>query len=363
MACIKKNDELDVYLKYLDVYGFANVPGFFDVGAIKKISKEAISILGSELKKNTEINVIPPRNPHELRAYEHVAYLNSTQAISSSLLGKSAIIDELMREIFSDERFNRFCAAIVGERYRIYTLAIRHLTDKSHSLGLHQDDFGTVTLSIPLNDVNADMPTTVFVPKSHKWVVNVSNKLFPFSLRFFKSFITPHVARVGDLGIFFNKTCHGVQSGPRASTVILIALVAEDGCKYAPWKLPEKTTYGRDFREMVGENLHSKLGSTHSLLQVDGQTYTTSTLPFKEEYGGVRTVSLHQGFEGRKIMVLPAALRGKLLVSKAMTEVDSSLGNLFLNGYFACMVGVSSAYFSLSKLRKLMRALSIHLLK
>lgn len=359
MACVQKSVDESVLsdgLRCLNRDGFANLSGFFEIERVKELAQEAVAVLEGELEKNVAVNLIPSRHPGQLRGYYHLAYFNTTGAVSSSILGKSATIDKFFRELFLNEKFNKICASIAGEKYRIYTFVTRQLTEKSRSLGLHQDDFGTVTLSIPLNNLGADMPTTVFLKNSHKLIVNISNALFPFSLRFFKPLLSPHVSQVGDLGIFFNKTCHGVQRGSTRSAVILIALVAEGGCKYSPWQLPEMTTYGCDFREAIGDVLHSKLSSEGGLVHVDGQSFTALDNAAGSQFDEVRTVLLHKGFDGRRILVLPTILQSKLLVAKAMVEKDFSLRNLLVNGYLILMVCVSYVYSFLSKLRKLVQS-------
>ena len=328
--------------------GFTNIPSFFSTEEVEKVSHEVHRVLNQELA----LDKGPAQAAEGLRPYYTTASSNSTGAVGSSFLGKSPILDEFATKLFADLRFIDLCNRLVGGNFRIYTFSMRQLTPQSRALGLHQDNFGSLTISIPLNDIGKGLPTTYFVRGSHRFPINIADIVTPLPIRLFGSLLVPHVCRLGDLGIFLNKTFHGTFRGHSKSTVVLINMVSE-GFTYNPWSLPAETSYGMNFREAIGETLFMKLGATTGVVQRGGNSFI-DTGSYSD--GNENPKLLQMALGGRQMLVLPFAQKSQgedtCLTWKISRGADYSARSVFLSGYLFCLKVVAYAKHALYKLKR-----------
>ena len=346
-------DSMDKYLSELESNGFSNIPCFFDKDEIKSISEEAAVIL-----EGVDFNEISTQKSNNgLRNYNTNVYYNGVNVLTTSLLGKSKIIDDFMRRFFDDDRLVEMCEKVVGKNFRIYSLGLRQITPNSRALSLHQDSFGIFSLSIPLNDVTSNEGTTLFLPKSHLYPLSISNKLFSVPASFFEFMCTPHLCNLGDLGLFFTKTFHAARKGSRKSTVILIGLVGEEGISYKPWSLPDKTNYGMDFREAVGEKLYSKLGSSEKILKFGDLWFTAAdSMGSSHDNKNIEPVCLHKGFGGRKMLVFPSILnsKDKRLINRIQVKKLYSIKSIVISCYCAVCFALEVIINKASKIKRVL---------
>ena len=297
------NQKLDSneFLSSLDKYGFVNVRNFFDKDIINRVSNE-IEIIFSNRFDSSKVSINRNKAKSHLREYQNSPYNNSNNILSTSLLGKSDFVDSFMKELFESDYFNNICQRIVGDNFRIYTCSARKISSNAKSLSLHQDGFGMVTVTIPLNDVTDKSGTTLFVPKSHKYSFSVLNKLFSIPLFLFKFLCVKYIANVGDLGFFYNKTFHAALKG-EDSTIIIISLVSEEGVVFQPWLLPKNTNYGNLFAASVGKKLVYKLSSNNQIV-INGKKSFTTQIPIDDSLDQPLSIALKKGFDGYKMEVL-----------------------------------------------------------
>lgn len=275
-----KNEILD-----LKKNGFTNFSSFFDKDEIKEVVDEVKKIITDETNSYSKRKHEPEvsfavidsmkRNRME-RPYHHSNYVR-TNTFSSSIVGKSKKVDNFFKKLFSDPRFNFLCEKLVGKKYRIFTLAIRQLDNSSKPLGLHQDNWAQLTFSIPLNDIAGKDATTIIIPGSHLFDYSILDEFFNLPISLYNFFASSLKGKVGDLGIFLNKAFHGncVQKKTnKKSTCIHIALVADGGYSYMPFVPIEKTNYGDDFKNAVGNIIYEKMFSKGDLIINENRNFT-----------------------------------------------------------------------------------------
>jgi putative 2OG-Fe(II) oxygenase len=339
------NVNIDESISKLEKDGFVNIQSFFNVEQIKIISGEVKLIYKKELNiKKKNDNEDDNEGEYKLRKYHNTAYKNDRGVISASLLGKSPVIDDFMKNLFHDADFNDICKKIVGDNYRVYTLSARTITPEGTELSPHQDNYGVLTISIPLNDISSNMGTTLFLPGSHKYSLDVLNKLFCIPLKCFKFLCEPHIAKLGDLGLFFTKTYHAASKGEVDSTIIIIALVGEDGFSYKPWSLPSKTTYGESFESAIGIDLFKRLSSLEDVYNYNELSFTKSSGIGSKTYNRDQSpVIIGKGFDNRKMHVLPCALNknSNLIINHIISDNSCSFKSLLVCGYLRIWITIA----------------------
>jgi putative 2OG-Fe(II) oxygenase len=261
--------------------GFTNFSSFFDKNEINEIANEVNKIIIDEtdsFSKRTQTNEQPldERKTTLERPYHHSSY-KRTNTFHSSILGKSKKVDNFFKKLFSDPKFNFLCEKFIGKNYRIYTLAIRQLDNLSKPIGLHQDNWGQLTFSIPLNDILEKDGTTTIISGSHLFDYQILDEFFNVP-DFLYNFFTFHLkGKIGDLSIFLNKTFHGnyvQKKNKKKSTSIHIALVAEGGYSYLPFIPIQKTNYGDDLKNAVGDTIYEKMFSKENLIISENRYFT-----------------------------------------------------------------------------------------
>ena len=327
----------------LEKNGFANINSFFDKNEIDEVVKEIDNVLRVETNSYLKRDNDDKKQTNEKRPYNHTANYERTNTCSSSLAGKSKKIDEFLKKLFSDKKFDHLCEKIVGKNYRIYTLAIRQLDSKSKPLGLHQDNFAQMTFTIPLNNISENEGTTTVLPGSHIFYFPILDEFFN-TPRVLTNFLIKTVqGKVGDLGIFLNKTFHGncVEKDPnKKSTCIHIALTAEGGYRYMPFDRVEKTLYGSNFKTAVGEKVFNKMFSKEDLLSShdneDNIYYTyLENCPNKTE-----TKIVAKSRSGKSIKALNKAITKEKnhLIDRIFLNKSNSPLKLFISLYIETII-------------------------
>ncbi len=269
----------------LEKKGYTNFNSFFDKSEIEELAIEIEKIIEDETNSHTKRDREPlinskaiadrVRNRRE-KPYHYSNYV-SCNTFSSSVVGKSKKIDEFFKRLFSEPRFNFLCEKLVGKEFRIYTFAIRQLDSFSQPLGLHQDNWAQLTFSIPLNDISSKDASTIMIPGSHLFNFPIFDEFFKIP-RFLFSFLTSTLkGNVGDLSLFLNKTFHGncvTKKTNKRSTCIHIGLIAEGGYTCTSFIPIEKTNYGTDFRDSVGDIIYNKMFSIDNLHLLDNEKFT-----------------------------------------------------------------------------------------
>ena len=334
----------------LEKKGYTNFNSFFDKGEIEEVATEIEKIIKDETdsytkrdRENAEAIADRVRNRKE-KPYHHSNYIRKN-TFSTSLVGKSEKIDKFFKKLFSDTKFNFLCEKLVGKNYRIYTLAIRQLDSFSQPLGLHQDNWAQLTFSIPLNDISAKDATTIMIPGSHLFNFPILDEFFNIPT-FLYSFLTSRLkGKVGDLSLFLNKTFHGncvTKKTNKKSTSIHIALTAEGGYRYTSFIPIEKTNYGTDFRDAVGDEVYKKMFLIDDLHVSENEKFTyLENCPPKIE---IKTLATSNS--GRTIRALAQAItkEKKHFIDKIFLKKSYSLLNLSMSLYFRALVYLKKIY-------------------
>ena len=151
--------------------------------------------------------------------------------------------------------------------------------------------------------------------------------------------------KVGDLSIFLNKTFHGncvTKKTNKKSTCIHIALTAEGGYSYLSFVPIEKTYYGTDFRDAVGDEVYKKMFSNDDLLVSENRKFTyLENCPPKTEIKILATSN-----SGRAIRALAPAItkEQKHLIDKIFLKKSYSLLHLSLSLYIRTIVYLKKTY-------------------
>ena len=117
--------------------------------------------------------------------------------------------NNFIKKLFLNYEFSSICEKIVGKNFRIFTLSIRQLDNLSTPLQIHQDEFAMLTFTIPLNDISTKDASTSFIPGSHLFNFSILDDFFNIPTFLYNFLTTTYKGKVGDLGLFFNKTFHG----------------------------------------------------------------------------------------------------------------------------------------------------------
>ena len=323
---------------YLEKNGFTNFSSFFVKNEIDDVAKEIDRILKAETNSYSKRDCNERKKPNIKRGYNHTANYARTNTCSSSVAGKSKKIDDFLKNLFSNEKFNNLCERIVGKNYRIYTLAIRQLDSSSKPLGLHQDNFAQVTFTIPLNNISKNEGTTTVLPGSHIFHFPILDEFFNTPSILTNFLINTVQGKVGDLGIFLNKTFHGncvEKNTNKKSTCVHIALTAEGGYQYMPFDRVEKTLYGSDFKVAVGEKIYNKLFSKEDLISSQDNEDNVYYTYLENCSNKAETKIVAKSRSGKSIKALNQALtrEKKHLVDRIFLKKSYSPLKLFISLY------------------------------
>ena len=294
MTNLTNSEKAEVAIKNLKAHGYVNVEGVFESNAISKVKLLANELLSNEtnLVSADEKNTKKP-----WRSYMHSPKKNTNGVLSAPMLGQTQFLDKFSNQLFEQPVLKNIISKIVGKDFKIYTISIRSIDHQCLPLGLHQDNFGSLTMSIPLQEVTKNSSTTAFIPGTHLVSKCISNKLFWIPLIFFKPFLEYHRCEVGDVGFFFNKTFHGVDIKPEYSTAILINIVAA-GYSWTPWELPKQNNYGKPFKKMLDNSISAGLDSDGNVHH-GGSNFFSRKFSTKNSESKVQIITSCVGHDGR----------------------------------------------------------------
>ncbi len=131
----------------------------------------------------------------------------SNALVIDNLVGIESRLDYLLTNLITHKRVKVVLTAVLGDNYKVWQITARRSIPGDTGLYLHQDSPGETGLSFLLSDnINGD-GATAFLPKSHK-LQRWSRKISWSSVSISSPFLSPLRGRIGDLGIFFNRTWH-----------------------------------------------------------------------------------------------------------------------------------------------------------
>ena len=268
--------DVELILKELAENGHAAIPTFLKKETFDPVSKSALQILANPVSHTALKN-----RGSEVSYYHVPAHVSPIKKVQGSFLGKDPVLDQFAKELFENADFLNLLHRVVGKTFKINTFSLRQASSLSQLDGLHQDGRGQVSIAILLNDTTPSMPTTFFVPKSHRFSYDIGDSTEPLPFSLYKPFIVPCTGKGGDVCVFFNKTWHGMQPGNDTSTALLIAFDPA-GFEHAPKVLPDTTEYGAPFKLAIGEKLHSYLAGNEGLVK-KGDVYCVAGDPHENE--------------------------------------------------------------------------------
>ena len=284
----------EVALKNLKAHGYVNIPRIFKTDTISKVKLIADDLLS---KKTDPLHDDVKKSKNSGRSYMHSPKKNNNGVLASPMLGQTDYLDQFANQLFEQPVIKKIISEIVGDDFKIYTISIRSIDPQCVPLGLHQDNFGSLTMSIPLQPITKNNSTTVFIPGTHLLSKCISNKLFWMPLFFFKPFLKYHRCEAGDVGFFFNKTFHGVDIKSDYSTAILINLVAA-GFGWSPWDLPKDNNYGKPFKKMLGNCISNGMNPVGHITQ-NGNNFFSKKFSAKNSKSKIEMTTSFNGDSGR----------------------------------------------------------------
>ena len=266
--------------------GFTNVKNFLKKDEILKLCQEIDKIYSKDVIDEIEIPKYKVEITENNIVLDKFHYLVKGSVnigtFGAPILGCSQLIDTFMQKLFNNLSFQKVCENLVGKNFKIFTFHYRVLKPGAKRLMLHQDDFCQLSLQIPLNDITDTESSTCFVEGSHLSKNFILNELFGSVDKylpnlFLKKCYKKYKATRGDLGIFLNKTFHGtdIKKNTNYSKSIFIALNAEGGHLHKKiYTAPDKTLYGSNFKNSVGENIFERLFENNLLVKFDNKYFT-----------------------------------------------------------------------------------------
>jgi putative 2OG-Fe(II) oxygenase len=187
---------MDVF-SYIDKFKYQ---GFVDMGP-SLLSSEEINRL-SELVKNK----------FDTLSHSHPNYQDTGMKNIFNLLEEIPSIGTALNSIVTSPIVREFLEEILGENYKIWSVAARQAPAGDRGLYLHQDGPGQINLFLSLDDNLQGDGASIFLPSSHliktsqkKWGVEVP----PALLRFLPFMFERLSGLKGNIDIFSNRTWHG----------------------------------------------------------------------------------------------------------------------------------------------------------
>ena len=267
--------------------GFTNVKNFFEEEEILNLSKEIDRIYPNETinSKQSEDSKKEKKTESDLNQDKFNYLINGSDnngTFGAPILGCSELIDSFMQKLFNNLNFQKVCENLVGKNFKIFTFHYRVLKPDAKRLMLHQDDFCQLSFQIPLNDISKTDSSTCFVEGSHLSKDFILNEFFGGVDKYLPNLLLQrcykkYEAKKGDLGIFFNKTFHGtdIKKNKSYSKSIFIAINAEGGHLHKKiYSAPDKTFYGTDFKNSVGEKIFKHLFENDLLIKFNNKYFT-----------------------------------------------------------------------------------------
>lgn len=295
MKNLTNSEKAEFAIKSLKAQGYVNIAGVFESDALLKVKMIAEELLSS---KAGQLSDDVKKSKTSRRRYMHSPKKNINGVLAAPMLGQTDYLDQFANQLFEQPILKKTISEIVGDDFKIYTISIRSIDHKCVPLGLHQDNFGSLTMSIPLQPITKNSSTTAFIPGTHCLSKCISNKLFWVPLFFFKPFLKYHRCELGDVGFFFNKTYHGVDIKSDYSTAILINLVAP-GFSWSPWDLPKENNYGKPFKKMFSNCISKGMSPVGQVPQND-ESFFSRKFSAKGSKSKIEMTTSYTGEGGRK---------------------------------------------------------------
>lgn len=124
----------------------------------------------------------------------------------------SPAIARLLDAVVSNGNVRTVLRAVLGVNYKIWQINYRRSSPGDRGLSLHQDANGEFNLTVLLSDNATGEGSTSFLPASHRGQRMKDLRIaIPAILDqpLMRLLCSPMTGRAGDIGFFFNRTCHG----------------------------------------------------------------------------------------------------------------------------------------------------------
>ena len=233
--------------------GFAKVKNLFSTKQKYIIKKEVENIFKKKITYSPD------------KEWSFRLTKNKIGKIQTTAIGHSEALDNVLLELFDNEDFNDLIDDLVGKNRKLVTLNIRKADAETQYDGMHTDHPGMISFSILANNHYTDSPCTFVVPKSHKFLLALKDKIESLPVMFFYFLYKKLLGNVGDCYIFYNRSWHGMAPGKNKGICIIIAFIAEGYEVTNNLEQPEYTNYGLSFKNKRFKTLNNLLDKNHNI--------------------------------------------------------------------------------------------------
>tara|TARA_A100001015_G_scaffold85342_1_gene94813 strand:- start:575 stop:1522 length:948 start_codon:yes stop_codon:yes gene_type:complete len=285
------------YIKDLKTNGFSKIEQLFSSEDILKLKSKSYKILDDAEEINFDHKLLRSEalNPYVNIYRNNLRVRNFFNQKLRNCLGVDKEIDLLMSKFFSNDKINNILNYFFIHP-KIHGCTIRMADKSSDWLGVHSDSDTTISMSILLEDTNKKDSTTTFIKGSHLYKYPVKNKIERLNPNIFSNLFSYTTGKAGDVGIFFNRTAHGVvkqkiANHGRKNTVILLGFHCDHDIKHRNLLFPETTLYGKNinalsdnllkFFETKKDLRESRIGKNQSQSEIK-KINSTRKLNFRE---------------------------------------------------------------------------------
>ena len=246
------------FLTNLDKYGYAKINNVFNEHE-KKILKEYSELILQEQKISYEDLPSTIINDEVELYYNKKNVFTFFKTLNRNFLGCYEELDKLFSNLLSKKSLEEYLKQILGEDYKLHTCLLRKADKDSNYMGLHADNNFAFTISVLCDDLQKDHPTTVFVPRSHKFNYNFKNRIERLNPKNFSYLTEPSIGKTGDINCFFNKTLHGIKKCSKnknfSNTIWLLGFHRNSDKIMRTILLPDYTNYGKKIEEVFPQNI------------------------------------------------------------------------------------------------------------
>ena len=243
----------------LENNGFSKIEKILSQADIEILRSRTTELLSNVKEINYDHQLVRPEilNPYVENYKNDIVVKNFFNQKVRNCLCVDKDIDLILDKFFSNTDINSILNYFFIKP-KIHGCAIRMANQWSNWLGVHSDSDATLTMSIFLNDIDKNDSTTTFIKGSHLFKKPVENKIERLNPSLFSNLISYSVGMAGDVGIFFNRTAHGVVKQSkvnhgRENTVILIGFHCDKDLQHHNLLLPSATLYGKNIK-LLSEN-------------------------------------------------------------------------------------------------------------
>ncbi len=247
--------EID-YIKDLRINGFSKIKQLFSSEDILKLKSKSYEILNDVEEINFDHKLVrsDALNPYVNIYRNNIRVRNFFNQKLRNCIGVDKEIDSLMSKFFSNDKINNILNYFFINP-KIHGCTIRMADKSSNWLGVHSDSDTTISMSILLEDTNEKDSTTAFIKGSHLYKYPVKNKIERLNPNLFSNLLSYSTGKAGDVGIFFNRTAHGVvkqriANHGRKNTIILLGFHCDHDIKHRNLLFPETTLYGKNINTL-----------------------------------------------------------------------------------------------------------------